>query len=175
MIYILILQALCLSHCPVSSSVSNGITANKANIIKCVSYSWWFFNNLVLAFMIIPYEKMNEKGCLRGMLIFLFYIYSATIKFVWLCIDCCNVPWTVGSYKASRSSSPRKCKLIHKYGIILTFRFFYIYEMLLSRFHVFCFMIVQQAMFLNVVSGLTLTETAGDLAIAAAICSRFMF
>ncbi|MCH90182.1 DNA repair protein RadA, partial [Trifolium medium] len=27
------------------------------------------------------------------------------------------------------------------------------------------------AVFLNVVSGLTLTETAGDLAIAAAICS----
>ncbi|MCI33530.1 DNA repair protein radA-like protein, partial [Trifolium medium] len=30
---------------------------------------------------------------------------------------------------------------------------------------------MQQAVFLNVVSGLTLTETAGDLAIAAAICS----
>jgi len=29
--------------------------------------------------------------------------------------------------------------------------------------------------FLNVVSGLTLAETAGDLAIAAAICSRFVF
>lgn len=28
---------------------------------------------------------------------------------------------------------------------------------------------------MNVVSGLTLAETAGDLAIAAAICSRFVF
>ena len=33
----------------------------------------------------------------------------------------------------------------------------------------------KQAVFLNVVSGMTVTETAGDLAIAAAICSRFMF
>jgi DNA repair protein RadA/Sms len=33
---------------------------------------------------------------------------------------------------------------------------------------------MQQAVFLNVVSGLAVTETAGDLAIAAAICSRFV-
>jgi predicted ATP-dependent serine protease len=33
---------------------------------------------------------------------------------------------------------------------------------------------MQQAVFLNVVSGLTLTETLGDLAIAAAIYSRFV-
>ncbi|XP_020967331.1 uncharacterized protein LOC107619377 isoform X1 [Arachis ipaensis] len=32
----------------------------------------------------------------------------------------------------------------------------------------------ENAVFLNVVSGLTLTETAGDLAIAAAICSSFL-
>ncbi|XP_047335902.1 DNA repair protein RadA isoform X3 [Impatiens glandulifera] len=32
----------------------------------------------------------------------------------------------------------------------------------------------QNAVFINVVSGLTLSETAGDLAIAAAICSSFM-
>lgn len=32
----------------------------------------------------------------------------------------------------------------------------------------------EHAVFLNVVSGLTVTETAGDLAIAAAICSRFV-
>ncbi|KAI4355571.1 hypothetical protein L6164_004330 [Bauhinia variegata] len=32
----------------------------------------------------------------------------------------------------------------------------------------------ENAVFLNVVSGLTLTETAGDLAVAAAICSSFM-
>ncbi|KAK7381706.1 hypothetical protein VNO80_00253 [Phaseolus coccineus] len=31
------------------------------------------------------------------------------------------------------------------------------------------------AVFLNVVSGLTLAETAGDLAIAAAICSSLMY
>jgi len=37
------------------------------------------------------------------------------------------------------------------------------------------FPLVQQAVFLNVVSGFTITETAGDLAIAAAICSRFVF
>lgn len=30
-----------------------------------------------------------------------------------------------------------------------------------------------QAIFLNVVSGVALTETAGDLAVAAAICSRY--
>ncbi|KAF4399220.1 hypothetical protein G4B88_022303 [Cannabis sativa] len=33
-------------------------------------------------------------------------------------------------------------------------------------------MLQQNAIFLNVVSGIVLTETAGDLAIAAAICSR---
>ena len=38
-----------------------------------------------------------------------------------------------------------------------------------------CLAFIQQAVFLNVVSGLALTETAGDLAIAAAICSRFLF
>ncbi|KAG5104178.1 hypothetical protein JHK82_041148 [Glycine max] len=63
--FLIEIQALCLTHCPVSSSLSNGINANKANIIKC-------------------------------------------------------------------------------------------------------------AMFLNVVSGMTVTETAGDLAIAAAICSSFL-
>jgi hypothetical protein len=34
------------------------------------------------------------------------------------------------------------------------------------------FLVVLQAIFLNVVSGFELTETAGDLAIAASICSR---
>uniref|UniRef100_A0A2P2JNM0 RecA family profile 1 domain-containing protein n=1 Tax=Rhizophora mucronata TaxID=61149 RepID=A0A2P2JNM0_RHIMU len=36
-------------------------------------------------------------------------------------------------------------------------------------------MLQENAIFLNVVSGLKLTETAGDLAIAAAICSRHLF
>lgn len=35
------------------------------------------------------------------------------------------------------------------------------------------FVFFPQAIFLNVVSGFNLTETAGDLAIAAAICSRY--
>ncbi|XP_060971575.1 uncharacterized protein LOC115704581 isoform X1 [Cannabis sativa] len=35
-------------------------------------------------------------------------------------------------------------------------------------------MLQQNAIFLNVVSGIVLTETAGDLAIAAAICSSFL-
>lgn len=35
--------------------------------------------------------------------------------------------------------------------------------------------LVQQAVFLNVVGGFHVTDTAGDLAIAAAICSRFVF
>jgi hypothetical protein len=38
-----------------------------------------------------------------------------------------------------------------------------------------CLFFVQQSVHLNVVSGLTLSETAGDLAIAAAICSRFIY
>ncbi|XP_049934593.1 uncharacterized protein LOC116257777 isoform X2 [Nymphaea colorata] len=36
------------------------------------------------------------------------------------------------------------------------------------------FLLEVQAIFLNVVSGMKLTETAGDLAIAAAICSSFL-
>ncbi|XP_049934780.1 uncharacterized protein LOC126410238 [Nymphaea colorata] len=36
------------------------------------------------------------------------------------------------------------------------------------------FLLEVQAIFLNVVSGMKLTETAGDLAIAAAICSGFL-
>ncbi|KAL5156655.1 DNA repair protein RadA [Glycine soja] len=74
----LAIAALCLTHCPVSSSLSNGINANKANIIKCV--------------------------------------------------------------------------LIKQTGLHLQ----------------------DNAVFLNVVSGMTVTETAGDLAIAAAICSSFL-
>ncbi|KAH1207506.1 DNA repair protein RadA [Glycine max] len=76
--FLIEIQALCLTHCPVSSSLSNGINANKANIIKCV--------------------------------------------------------------------------LIKQTGLHLQ----------------------DNAMFLNVVSGMTVTETAGDLAIAAAICSSFL-
>ncbi|KAK7335903.1 hypothetical protein VNO80_28029 [Phaseolus coccineus] len=40
----------------------------------------------------------------------------------------------------------------------------YLYDLLLS----------QQAVFLNVVRGFTVTDTAGDLAVAAAICSSFL-
>lgn len=76
--FLIEIQALCLTHCPVSSSLSNGINANKANIIKCV--------------------------------------------------------------------------LIKQTGLHLQ----------------------DNAVFLNVVSGMTVTETAGDLAIAAAICSSFL-
>lgn len=36
-----------------------------------------------------------------------------------------------------------------------------------------CYIFQHQAIFLNVVSGVALTETAGDLAVAAAICSRY--
>ncbi|CAJ1955344.1 unnamed protein product [Sphenostylis stenocarpa] len=72
------IQALCLTHCPVSSSQSNGIHANKANIIKCV--------------------LMKQAG-------------------------------------------------LH---------------------------LQDNAVFLNVASGFTVTETSGDLAIAAAICSSFL-
>ncbi|KAL9323069.1 hypothetical protein ACSQ67_011122 [Phaseolus vulgaris] len=72
------IQALCLAHCPVSSSQSNGIPPNKANIIKCV--------------------------------------------------------------------------LIKQAGLHLQ----------------------DNAVLLNVVSGFTVTETAGDLAMAAAICSSFL-
>ncbi|XP_047160774.1 DNA repair protein RadA-like [Vigna umbellata] len=72
------IQALCLTHSPVSSSQSNGIHANKANIIKCV--------------------------------------------------------------------------LIKQAGLHLQ----------------------DNAVFLNVVGGFQVTETAGDLAIAAAICSSFL-
>lgn len=38
-----------------------------------------------------------------------------------------------------------------------------------------CPAFIQQAVFFNFVSGLALAETAGDLAIAAAICSWFLF
>ncbi|KAK7402279.1 hypothetical protein VNO78_14415 [Psophocarpus tetragonolobus] len=76
--FLIEIQALCLTHCPVSSSLANGIHANKANIIKCV--------------------------------------------------------------------------LIKQAGLHLQ----------------------DNAVFLNVVSGQTVTETAGDLAIAAAICSSFL-
>ncbi|KAL2332324.1 hypothetical protein Fmac_019905 [Flemingia macrophylla] len=76
--FLIEIQALCFSKCSVSSSVYNGIEANKANMIKCV--------------------------------------------------------------------------LMKQAGLLLQ----------------------ENAMFLNVVSGLTMTETAGDLAIAAAICSSFL-
>nr|KYP54278.1 DNA repair protein radA isogeny [Cajanus cajan] len=76
--FLIEIQALCLSQCSVSSSVFNGIQANKANMIKCV--------------------------------------------------------------------------LIKQVGLHLQ----------------------ENAMFLNIVSGLTMSETAGDLAIAAAICSSFL-
>ncbi|KAG4955446.1 hypothetical protein JHK85_041826 [Glycine max] len=36
--FLIEIQALCLTHCPVSSSLSNGINANKANIIKCAVF-----------------------------------------------------------------------------------------------------------------------------------------
>lgn len=44
---------------------------------------------------------------------------------------------------------------------------------LVSQVNLQCFITFSQSIFLNVVSGINLKETAGDLAVAAAICSRY--
>lgn len=53
---------------------------------------------------------------------------------------------------------------------------FFIYDFVYFIFDfLFLFILLLQAIFLNVVSGVALTETSGDLAVAAAICSRHVF
>ncbi|XP_061370809.1 uncharacterized protein LOC133313453 [Gastrolobium bilobum] len=102
-------------------------------------------------------EQHDDSDFLAGVAIAVIMDGSRTflIEIQALCLSDCPVPASASGLftgiQANRANLI-KCVLIKQAGLHLQ----------------------ENAVFLNVVSGLTMTETAGDLAIAAAICSSFL-